>query len=637
MGSRMLEQLRHYPFADVQGVVEAAVYLGCGLSRHTPESQHERLPRTCRNDRYVITADAIVDNREELLRAFDIALAEWPVVTDSELLLRAFERWGYDCPKHVLGDYAFAIWDKMKRELYVARDALGSRTLYYSVNSHSFAFCTLEKPLLGVLGDEPRLHEKWLADFLAIDGIQHEIDFEETVYEGIYQLPPASYGVWDGQSFRRQQHWDPLQSSKPIRYESDEAYVEAFNRIFAEAVACRLRSVQETGILLSGGMDSGSIACVAASQLEGTGRKLSAFCSVPVNGFKDGEDRRYIFNERAEVEAIVAAYPNIEVSYCSFEEKSALSDIETLVDVFEQPYKVYQNMTWYHSILDMASKRNCSIMLTGQVGNSTISYGDFRVHLLTLFRQGRYISCMQECIALSRLLKVPVRKVLKLAARVVTPYRLRRWRDRRRNPVFDRYRHVIVHPKLIERWDIGRRLDAIEANVLTGKFLDYEEDRVMRAGMMPLAHIGAVETKLSIANNITLRDPSRDRRVVEFCLNIPSEQFVSMGNERYLLRRAMKGILPEPIRANISTRGVQSADWKYRLELHQERLRQEMDEALANQDLAQYVDVDKMRGVRKQLEGTISELDEDVLRMSLITIIVHRFLRGFARNAEREV
>jgi asparagine synthase (glutamine-hydrolysing) len=190
----------------------------------------------------------------------------------------------------------------------------------------------------------------------------------------------------------------------------------------------------------------------------------------------------------------------------------------------------------------------------------------------------------------------------------------------------------VVNKVLVDKWDAEERLDQAEANILTNRFLDYEEERIRRANPLPFIHIGAVETKLSLANRITIRDPSRDKRVLEFCLSIPSNQFVKDGNERNLLRRATKGILPDRIRTNISTRGVQSADWIQRLTPDWNQIRSEMDEVLATKEIEKYVDMNKIKDLRENLDRNLDNKDVNTLRMVLITIIMSRFINDFNRN-----
>lgn len=636
IGEAMFGKLRAYRFDAEGALAEGSVYMGCGIVHHTPESRREQLPRKGAAGRYWITADAIIDNRAELLEALGLCPAEDEEPTDGELILKAYEVWGRDCPKRLIGDYAFAVWDDEKKELFCARDALGQRTLYYALEQGAFAFCTVEKPLLGALGGRVALNEKWIADFLAIDGIQHQMSCEETVYDGILQLLPGHSGVWDGRGLRIAKYWDPLREAAPIRYESDEQYVQAFRDIFAEAVACRTRSADEVGIMLSGGMDSGSIACVAAKQLQRERRRLMAYCSVPEKSFRENPGRFNVYDESREVDLLVRAYPNIAVQYCSFDGRNALDGIDELVDIFGQPYKVFQNMTWYYPMMRLAAKEGCKVLLNGQVGNSTISYGDFGVNLKTLLRRGKWGAAMREIRGLSRLHRVPIKKVLRPAVGLMIPYRLRRWKDRLREKGFDRFRNVIVRRSLIPKWDLEARLDQVNGNTQTPRYLDYEEDKELRVSPLHFTHIGAIETKLSLATGIAIRDPSRDRRLIEYCLSVPSEQYVRNGLDRFLLRRAMEGTLPDPIRNNLTKKGVQSADWLHRLKPNGEKLLTKLDEAIADRRIEEYIERQQVEEVRERLARFPDSIDETAVRMALVAIILRTFIQSFAREHKEE-
>src|SRR5690606_11601445 len=100
-------------FDDAGYKYDQGVFLGCGLVYHTPESKLEKLPME--SNRYILIADAIIDNRTELFDVLALDKAFMSTTTDSELILLAYEKWGYDCPKYLIGDYAFAIWDREKK------------------------------------------------------------------------------------------------------------------------------------------------------------------------------------------------------------------------------------------------------------------------------------------------------------------------------------------------------------------------------------------------------------------------------------------------------------------------------------------------------------------------------------------
>ncbi|MCP5052922.1 MAG: asparagine synthetase B, partial [bacterium] len=138
---------------------EGAIGLGHLMLRNTPESLHESLPMKSRCERYVITSHARIDNREELLKAFDIPAPEHPRTPDSALILEAYQKWGEECVHRLLGDWAFALWDKRERKLFIARDHHGVSGLYYYHGPQFFAFSPGLSGLLALPGVPRRLNE----------------------------------------------------------------------------------------------------------------------------------------------------------------------------------------------------------------------------------------------------------------------------------------------------------------------------------------------------------------------------------------------------------------------------------------------------------------------------------------------
>ena len=144
------------------------------------------------------------------------------------------------------------------------------------------------------------------------------------------------------------------------------------------------------------------------------------------------------------------------------------------------------------------------------------------------------------------------------------------------------------------------------------------------------SHVGEIETKLSLKYGVIKRDPTRDKRVIEFCLSLPTEMFVDGGMERALVRKSMKGILPEKIRLNSSVRGKQSADWIYRITPKWKQIKKELENILNNDDsIISYIDIDKLKNTLEILD--IDNLNEhkNKVRMLLVTLVFSKFLQLF--------
>lgn len=628
----MIDKVKIYSFDKLDIWEEAQIYLGCAMQWDTPESYLEELPQYYEELKLSITADAIIDNRQELFEQFGIPRNVWSGITDSKLIVLAYEKWKEDCVKHLIGDFCFAIWDEKKQQLFCARDHVGKRTLYYYYDNNMFAFSTVINPLLDL--NNKMLNERWLTDFLAVDGILHAVECDETAYEKIYQLPPAHTMTISNNGMVKNHYWKPVENIKELKLNSDEEYEEAFREVFFEAVNCRTRSAGNVGIMLSGGLDSSSIACVAEPKLAEEGKELKAFCSIPIKEYENRLSKHFLPNESEYIKTISDKYDNILINYCESENKNSYINIDEFVCMLEQPYKIFQNLFWYNNFADKAFKEGCRILLNGQSGNSTISYGDFTVHAKTLFNKAKFITLKKEINALDKKVKMPRAQIEKIILRVITPYNIRKVISSKiTNKSYDKFSQVMVNKNLLKKWNVEKRFDKAGYNQAIERFYDIYENHKYIVDQLAFSHIGTIETKVSLANKVTIRDPSRDKRVIEFCLSVPSEQFVRNGNERFLIRRALKDIIPDKIRLNMDKRGIQSADWLQRLKPYWKDIREELTNIVNSQGLIKkYIDLDKVRRELDQIGEALTEENEEGLRKLFIVLIFYKFLKANERR-----
>ena len=242
----------------------------------TPESLHETLPFVSRDERLIITADARIDNRDELLATLDTYGKRSDEVADSELILSAYEKWGEHSPERFLGDFAFAIWDQQTQTLFCARDHFGLKPFFYYHTPEVFVFASEIKALLTLPFVPRQLNDLQIAVHLALG----PIDKAATSYKFIHRLAPAHAIVASAQGLSLRNYWQ-LDPTKEICLGSDEEYAQAFRDIFTKAVECRLRSAFPVGSFLSGGMDSSSVTCVARDLLRNQNKgPLSTFSAL---------------------------------------------------------------------------------------------------------------------------------------------------------------------------------------------------------------------------------------------------------------------------------------------------------------------------------------------------------------------
>jgi asparagine synthase (glutamine-hydrolysing) len=272
---RALTHFLAYRGPDARGTwCGGCVAFGHAMLRTTEESAHERQPAGL-DGRLWITADARLDARAELLAELGHAGRSAPRNTpDCELILHAYAAWGEQCVQRLRGDFAFGIWDAQRKSLFCARDHFGIKPFYYAEDKNFFLFSNTLDCIRMCPGVADELNEAAIADFLLF-GLN--CDAATTTFRGIRRLPPAHSLRVSAEGLRIERYWSAPIDGR-IRYRHADAYVEHFQMLLREAVADRLRGGR-TGIMLSGGMDSSSLAATARelSPERGESGKLRAY------------------------------------------------------------------------------------------------------------------------------------------------------------------------------------------------------------------------------------------------------------------------------------------------------------------------------------------------------------------------
>ena len=257
------EMTQHMAFRgpDAQGTwIGSHVGLGHAMLRTTFEMAKEQQPRTLDGSVW-ITADARIDDREELVHKLKTnACAEFAQVTDTDLILHAYRVWGMDCVHHLLGDFAFAIWDASRQRLFCARDHFGVRPFYYA----RVGGCLIFSNNLDTIRRHPRVSDE-LNDLAIVNFLlfRYQPRIDQTSFADIQALLPAHTLTWEGGKTTISRYWT-LPIEEPIRYKRHHDYVDHFRELLDAAVADRIRT-NRAGILMSGGMDLTSLAATIHS------------------------------------------------------------------------------------------------------------------------------------------------------------------------------------------------------------------------------------------------------------------------------------------------------------------------------------------------------------------------------------
>ncbi|MFK4300303.1 asparagine synthase (glutamine-hydrolyzing) [Paenibacillus sp. RC254] len=621
-GGKMMQALRKYPADRVCAWCEGSIFLGCHAQHVTPESVHERLPFYDEERNLAITADAIIDNRFELFERLGVGQERRHDITDSELILLAYDKWALDAARYLIGDFAFVIWDAGQHRLYGARDMAGSRTLYTYQHDRGFAFSTVVAPLLTLSSLQKELHEPWLAEFLSIRAMQESVDIGTTGYKHINQLPPAHwFTMEEGKSTIHK--YASLDDVEPLRLKTGGEYVEAFREVFSQAVNARLRTHRGVGAALSGGLDSGAVASFAAPSLRLQQKPLHAYSYVPVQDFTDWTPSTLLANERAYIQSTARYVGNIHENYLDFEGKSPFSEIDIWLELMEAPYKYFENSFWIRGFYEKAQEQNVGVLLTGARGNFTISWGPALDYYARQLRRLHWLQSFQGLWQYSKLTGRRVSHLLPVMLKKATSLDSRSWlRGGNRSPV-----PSLIHPEFAKRMNV----EDIPTLSGTGWMKNADQARKEKFTNLAIANKnGVVATKLSLRYGLWERDPTGDSRVIRFCLSVPFEQYVQNGRDRALIRGAMRDYLPDDVRLNQRVRGVQPADWLHRMLPCWETFMGELQLLCHDLHAAEFLNIDVIKtAMAKFRQPRPEQASDPSIRLLMHSLIVYRFIRGF--------
>lgn len=563
-----------------KSLVEGQVGLGHCLMRVNNEDVFEVQPLHDREAGLTLVADCRIDNREELATLLGLAADDVRDMPDSRFILNAYKKWGEAAPEHLLGDFAFAVWDGRAKKLVLARDHMGQRVIHYHLHDDFFIFAT---ELKGVLShpDVPRV----LSDAAIVRRITCFYvapTYGETFYERIFGLVGAgamTVGA-DGSAFTRR-YWEP--HADPAHVGRGETYyVESYRRVLGEAVACRLRRLRNPPALCyGGGFDTTAIAGLAGPVLTAQRRKLIAICSVMPEDYR-GPAR----HARRWAEICARDMPHVDMRYHVRGEATVFTGMERLFFVSDTFEGV--NRFMFDAIFAQAAAAGARLVMDGHGGDFTLNPRGNRVfyHLL---RSGRFAQFLAEFGPHMKASGASFWDVLRGAADAVLPLRLRRAvacvRRGFAPPIYD----GPANPRLADALCAQGRLQADEATDKPKKAMSPSQNNVR-----VLKVVSSLATQgwaaIAATRGLDLTRPFHDKRVVELGLAIPDELLVRGGRVRYMARRALADIYPAEFRNRDRYSDLVLPDLDGMMDAAGQQLRDETDAMARDPALSRYVD-----------------------------------------------
>lgn len=598
---------------------EGPVSLGIRLRRITPEDAFDVQPLV--QPDLVLVGHIRLDDRSGLARALGLDVAHSAQLPDSQLFAMAWQRWGVGCAQRVFGDWVCAVWDRQAQTLWLGRDAAGNTGLYHWQDGRQLVFSTSLKALLAHPAVPMQPNAYAIARQLTV--VMDPAEENATPYQGIYRLPGGHALHCHHRGTRLDAWWQPRDLPE-LTWADDSACHEAFRALYTQAVTDRLsKTTGVVALMMSAGLDSGSVAALAAPQLAKRGEPLLGYVAVP-HFQADGSPSRRLGNEGPLARAAAEHIGNIQFHPVNSAGAGIVSSLERMLMIHDRPLHAACNEYWIHDILQQAAAAGASIMLTGQGGNATVSWAGTGT-ISPDVRAGRW-SALAAAMR-SGIWPLLKQQFLKPVLRPVRQ-RLQRWQQPHHAP-WSAY--AAIHPQLVAESNLLQRMrHAGHAPTFGGH--NGERSPVaarFRLGQLAAASLGSTWMEAGAAYGLDVRDPTRDRRLIEFCWQVPDRIFWAGGVQRGLIRQAMPDCLPPQV-LHSRQKGLQAADIGYRVLTDREAVNLALHKIECHPLASGWLDVPKMRGVLDALaQGVTPQRTQQTASILLKGLGVGLFLMRF--------
>jgi asparagine synthase (glutamine-hydrolysing) len=478
-----------------------------------------------------ITYNGEVYNHADFREALEARGHIYQTHCDTETILHLYEEYGENCVEHLRGMFAFAIWDRNRKELFIARDRLGVKPLYYvHSDDGSFYFASEIKALLEARAVTPELNFAAFSDYLA----NHATSGEETLFMNVKRLMPGHTLIWRDGKITIKKYWD-VSFVNASRYKrSDQDYIAEWGELFRKSVQLRLMADVPLGMFLSGGIDSSAIAAVMSTLVDEPIKTFSvAFAE------REANELEYA---RLVARAFKTDHHEVVISPGQFFEA-----LPELIWHEDEPLAHPSSVALYF-VSELAS-RHVKVVLTGE-GSDELMAGYARYHktILNLSLGERY----------NRMVPASVRDLVRGRIAGMSGSKLQRTFLNRSTDLESIYfDNFAVFPRsdqeqLLTRETIDRT-GGIDPYLGVRRVLADTDaksllDRLLYADIKTYLHeLLMKQDQMSMAASVESRVPFLDHKLVEFTSSLPEKLKLHRSTTKYVLRQSMKGVLPDQI------------------------------------------------------------------------------------------
>ena len=481
-------------------------------------------PLVSPDGRYVMVSNARIDNREELLDLLRAVIAHPATVSDAQLILAAYHKWGQHCPGQLIGDFAFALWDTQNASLFAACDGMNMCTLSY--------LRTRDGLCLAAEGQQLLQHPECTRGFseLALAGwISGRPDPRLSMFDGIEKLPPGHALLATANGVEVRKFWD-IDPQRQIRYPKIQDYQEHLQALLQRAVSDRMRTDQAAvASQMSGGMDSTTVTALASREAAKEHKQLL----VISHSYRSLEscDETDLIRE-------TLAHLNLKNSrFLAAEEHTGLAYRDLYPPTLENPGTVLSPR--YADEMAVLKEAGASVLLTGS-GGDEMAWGHSLTYSQRLLRGN--LAVVPEVISGAREMQLPLLRTLRqLFVNPFVPVWLRQLLGR---PAGTAPLPEWVPKAAIQCLNLDERLAGNSSTRFSNPALQARYDALQWSSTInSVRSYGAVAAQYGIE----VRHPFFDTRLAEFSFAIPDDLWLRQGYPKWLLRKTMDGALPDSV------------------------------------------------------------------------------------------
>lgn len=479
-------------------------------------SPEARQPMTY-DGKYTIVYNGEVYNYIEIKEKLRNQGYAFQTKSDAEVILAAYEHWGYDCVKRFNGMWAFAIFDRARNVVFCSRDRFGVKPFYYTEIGGRFVFASEIKQLLHFMPDR-KVNKRVLMDYLLLGYEEHT---PETFFENIHKLPQSHNLIYDLKTHRFHfQRYYEMTVDKALAEFDEAATIHAYREKLVSGIQLRLRSDVKVGTCLSGGLDSSAVAALSSRLYGGEGK----FTAVHA---KSSEAR----SDESRFATMGADHCRLDLHVIEPSKDDFSGKFDEIIGLMEEPF-MGPSVFMQYFVMKKAGELGCKVMLDGQGGDETL-LGYERHFTAMLLKQG-LLKKIKMLFAASRNSKCSMKELIL-------------------NYFYFSNAKIVWLRHKIKNSFIKKKYFALASRPLLGSiaksFRNIAAMQMNELFCAPLPSLLRYADKNSMQHSVEIRLPFIDFKTSETALSINSQYKIKDGWTKYVLRKAVAGdnTLPDEI------------------------------------------------------------------------------------------